>query len=73
MPKKQHLKLQRSEDFRAVDAELTGAMQALDETNARIDELLEELAPGEDPDEPAQSARGEARPEPPDDTPSRPS
>ena len=45
MSKKNSVTIQFSDDFEAVDAELTAAMTALDGTNARIGELLAAEAP----------------------------
>lgn len=48
MAKKEKIQLQRSEDFCDVDAALNDAMQTLDETNARINELLDQYRPKPD-------------------------
>lgn len=48
MAKKEKIQLQRSDDFCDVDAALNDAMQTLDETNARINELLDQYRPKPD-------------------------
>ncbi len=47
MAKKEKISLNRSTDFHEVDTELSEAMQALEQTNARIDNLLGEFTPSE--------------------------
>ena len=66
MAKKERINVQRSDDFRVVDEDLSSAMSALDETNTRIAELLEEYRPSEDPG--AEAAPEEAG-APPEGTP----
>lgn len=48
MARKERINLRRTDDFTVVDAELTDAMRALDETNTRIIGLLEEYRPHEE-------------------------
>lgn len=55
MAKKEKIQLQRSEDFCDVDAALNEAMQTLDETNARISELLDQYRPQPEPAQDAEA------------------
>jgi len=69
MAKKQKVSLQRSEDFRTADLELTEAMDALEETNARVANLLEECIPAQEPEDesgapPADAAPTDSPPQP---------
>ncbi len=66
MAKKGKISLQRSEDFHAMDAQLTAAMEVLDETNARINSLLEDCRPaGEAASAPDQTSADTQQDDPP--------
>ena len=49
MAKKEKISLQHSDDLEAVDAELSAAMEALDNTNERVIEILQAYAPPPEP------------------------
>jgi len=50
MSKKEKISLQQTSGLEAVDAELTSAMEALDNTNERVIEILQAYAPPPEPD-----------------------